>query len=129
MFNYLIYIVFGLISGFCLGTTGFNPVSSILIILNLLNIGDYKSNLGSLMVLNLFPISIGSFFEFYKSNQINWSLALSIMINVTLGSYLGSKIVLNKKYNLSNKYIQYFTGYISIIFGIIFLISAYYEKN
>jgi len=129
MLDYFIYIVFGLISGFCLGITSFNPVSAILLVLNLLNIGDYKSNLGSMMVLNAFPISIGSVFEFYKSGQINWPLALTLIVTVTLGSYLGSKIITNKKYSLSNKEIQYFTGCISIIFGIAFLIGAYYEKK
>jgi len=129
MLDYVIYIYFGLISGFCLGTTSFNPVGLILLVLNSFNIGDYKSNLGALMVLNVFPISIGSFFEFYKSGLINWPLAITLCITVTLGSYLGSKIITNKKYVVSNKTIQYFTGYISIIIGIAFLISAYYEKK
>jgi len=129
MLDYVIYIFFGLISGFCLGTTSFNPVGLILLVLNSFNIGDYKSNLGALMVLNVFPISIGSFFEFYKSGLINWPLAITLCITVTLGSYLGSKIITNKKYVVSNKAIQYFTGYISIIIGIAFLISAYYEKK
>jgi uncharacterized membrane protein YfcA len=129
MLDYLIYTIFGLISGISLGTIGFNPVILVLLILNVFNIGDYKSNLGSLMVLNMFPISIGSVFEFYKSGQINWSLAWILTFNVILGSYLGSKLITNKKYSLTNKTIQYLTGIISIIFGIAFLISAYYEKN
>jgi hypothetical protein len=129
MLDYFIYIFFGIISGFCLGTTSFNPVGLILLILNALSIGDYKSNLGALMVLNVFPISIGSFFEFYKSGLINWPLALILCVTVTLGSSLGSKIITNKKYAVSNKAIEYFTGYISIIIGIAFLISAYYETK
>jgi uncharacterized membrane protein YfcA len=129
MLDYVIYILFGIISGFCLGTTSFNPVGLILLVLNAFNIGHYKSNLGALMFLNVFPISIGSFFEFYKSGLINWPLAITLCITVTLGSYLGSKIITNKKYAVSNKAIQYFTGYVSIIIGIAFLISAYYEKN
>ena len=129
MLDYFIYILFGIISGFCLGTTSFNPVGLILLVLNAFNIGDYKSNLGALMFLNVFPISIGSFFEFYKSGFINWPLALTLCVTVTLGSYLGSKIITNKKYAVSNKEIEYFTGYVSIIIGVAFLISAYYEKN
>ena len=129
MLDYVIYIIFGVISGFCLGTTSFNPVGLILLILNALNIGDYKSNLGALMLLNVFPISIGSFFEFYKSGLINWPLALTLCVTVTLGSYLGSKVITNKKYAVSNKAIEYFTGYLSIIIGIAFLISAYYETK
>ncbi len=129
MLDYIIYTLFGLVSGFCLGTTSFNPVGLILLVLSALNIGDYKSNLGALMVLNVFPIAIGSFFEFYKSGLINWPLALTLCVNVTLGSYLGSKIITNKKYAISNKAIEYFTGYVSILIGIAFLIGARYEKN
>jgi uncharacterized membrane protein YfcA len=129
MLDYIIYTLFGLVSGFCLGTTSFNPVGLILLVLSALNIGDYKSNLGALMVLNVFPIAIGSFFEFYKSGIINWPLALILCVTVTLGSYLGSKIITNKKYAISNKAIEYFTGYVSILIGIAFLIGARYEKN
>jgi len=129
MLDYIIYIIFGIVSGLCLGTTSFNPVGLILLVLGAFNIGDYKSNLGALMVLNVFPISIGSFFEFYKSGLINWPLALTLCVTVTLGSYLGSKIITNKKYAVSNKMLEYFTGYMSIIIGIAFLFSAYYEKN
>ena len=113
----------------CVGATSFNPVGLILIVLQALKICDYKSNLGALMVLNLFPIAIGSFFEFYKSGQINWPLAIILILSVTLGSWFGSKIVTNKNYALSNKSIEYFTGYVSILIGIAFLIGARYEKN
>jgi uncharacterized membrane protein YfcA len=129
MLDYVIYILFGIISGFSLGTTSFNPVGLILLVLNSFGIGDYKSNLGALMVLNVFPISIGSFYEFYKSGQINWPLAFTLIVTITLGSWIGSKIITNKKYAVSNKAIEYFTGYASIIIGIAFLISAYYEKS
>jgi hypothetical protein len=50
-------------------------------------------------------------------------------LSVTLGSWFGSKIVTNKNYALSNKSIEYFTGYVSILIGIAFLIGARYEKN
>ena len=129
MLNYIIYTIFGLISGFCLGTTSFNPVGLILLLLDSLNIGEYKSNLGSLMVLNVFPISIGSLYEFYKLGKINWPLAWTLVVTVTLGSYIGSKIITNKRYALSDKSIKYFTGYVSLVIGIIFLIDAFYDKN
>jgi len=129
MLEYVIYVLFGLVSGFALGTTSFNPIGLILLLLNALNIGDYKSNLGALIVLNLFPITIGSSFEFYKSGLINWPLALVLCVTITLGSYLGSKIIINKKYDISTKTIKYFTGYVVVIIGIAFLISAYYDKK
>jgi len=129
MLELFIYTIFGLASGFSLGTTSFNPAGLILLVLDVLGIGDYKSNLGSLLILNLFPITIGSVYEFYKADKINWPLAWSLIISVTIGSYFGSKIVTQKKYSLSEKTIKYFTAYICIAIGFIFLISAYYEKN
>ena len=129
MLDIIIYTIFGLFSGVCLGTTSINPIGIILLILNALGIGDYKSNLGATMILNIFPITIGSVFEFYKSGQINWLLAWILIFSVTLGSYFGSKLVTNKKNALSVKTIQYLTAYISIVMGILFLISAYYSKD
>ena len=129
MLELFIYTLFGLASGFCLGTTGFNPVSLILLLLDALNIGDYRSNLGSIMVLNLFPITSGSVYRFYKSNMINWSLALILIVTITLGSYYGSALITNKKYELTEKSIKYFSACLSLLIGFSFLISAYYEKN
>lgn len=129
MLDIIIYTIFGLFSGLCLGITSINPIGIILLILNALGIGDYKSNLGATMILNIFPITIGSVFEFYKSGQINWLLAWILIFSVTIGSYLGSKLVTNKKNALSVKTIQYLTAYISIVMGILFLISAYYSKD
>lgn len=129
MINILLYSIFGIISGFCFGITSFNPIGIILIPLSILNIGDYKSNLGSLLLLNLFPITIGSVYEFYVANKINYPLAYTLIITVTLGSYLGSKLINSKKYTISDKTIKYFTGYVSIIIGIIFLMNAYYDKD
>ena len=129
MFNQLLYTIIGLISGFCLGSTSFNPLSILLLILDSLKIGSYKKNLGSLMLVNTFPIAIGSAYEFYVKKQINFPLAWNLIVTVTLGSYLGSMLVTNKKYALSDKQIKYFTGVIIIIFGIIFLYSGVYSKD
>ena len=129
MLELFIYIIFGLVSGFALGTTSFNPVGLILLVLGVLGIGDYKSNLGSLMILNLFPITIGSVYDFYKTNKINWLLAFTLIICVTLGSHFGSQLVTEKRYAISNKTIKYFTAYLCLAIGFIFLISAFYEKK
>jgi len=129
MFEQFLYTIIGLISGFCMGTTSFNPLSIILLILDSLKIGSYKKNLGSLMIVNTFPIAIGSAYEFYIKKQINFPLAWNLIVTVTIGSYLGSLLVTNKKYALSDKQIKYFTGIISIIFGVIFLVSGFYSKD
>jgi uncharacterized membrane protein YfcA len=129
MIQFLIESTLGFLSGLFLGITGVVPTGIILIALDSLKIGDYKSNLGAILFLNLFPITIGSVYEFYKSKQINFSVGLILLISVILGSFIGSKIVTGDKYALSTKSIKYITAYLSLFMGVIFLYSAYYEKN
>ena len=126
----LVESVLGLTTGLFLGLTGIAPTGIILIALDLLKIGDYKSNLGVILFLNLFPISIGSVYNFYKSNQINYSLGFILLLSIMLGSFMGSKFVAgDKNKTLSNKEIKYITAYLSLFTGLFFLFSAYYEKT
>jgi uncharacterized membrane protein YfcA len=129
MYQFVIKTVLGLISGLFLGITGILPIGLLLIALDILKIGDYKSNLGAILFFNLFPITIGSFFDFYKANQINFSLGVILLASVTFGSFIGSKYVVGEKIVFSVRDIKYITAYLSIFVGIVFLISAYYEKK
>ena len=129
MNQFLIETVIGLMSGLFLGITGILPIGIVLITLDILKIGDYKSNLGAILFLNLFPITIGSVFDFYKTNQINFSLGVILLASITFGSFIGSKYVVGEKNVFSVRGIKYITAYLSIFVGIVFLISAYYEKN
>jgi uncharacterized membrane protein YfcA len=129
MYQFVIKTVLGLISGLFLGITGILPIGLLLIALDILKIGDYKSNLGAILFLNLFPITIGSFLDFYKANQINFSLGVILLASVTFGSFIGSKYVVGEKIVFSVRDIKYITAYFSIFVGIVFLISAYYEKK
>jgi hypothetical protein len=56
----ILEFIFGLLSGLFLGVTGIAPTGLLLLIFEYFKIGDYTSNLGALLFLNLFPISIGS---------------------------------------------------------------------
>ena len=129
MLQHLIQLFLGLISGLFLGITGVAPAGLILIALDTLKIGDYKSNLGSILMLNLFPVTISSVYEFYKSDQINYSLAFILIFSIMIGSYFGSKMVVGKKSFFNVKNIKYLTGVLSLFVAIVFLTSAYYEKN
>jgi uncharacterized membrane protein YfcA len=125
-----IELALGLVSGLFLGITGLAPTGIILLALDFFKIGDYKSNLGSILFLNLFPITLGSVFEFYKSKQINFSLGLTLLFAIITGSFIGSKFVTgDKNTTLSTKEIKYITAYLSLITGVVFFISAYYEKS
>ena len=129
MYQFVIKTVLGLITGLFLGITGILPIGLLLIALDILKIGDYKSNLGAILFFNLFPITIGSFFDFYKANQIDFSLGVILLATVTFGSFIGSKYVVGEKIVFSVRDIKYITAYLSIFVGIVFLISAYYEKK
>lgn len=125
----LIEIFLGIITGLFLGITGIAPTSIILLIMDLLKIGDFKTNLGSILFLNLFPITLGSVYEFYKAKHINFTFGFILLFSIIIGSYISSKLVVGKENILSVKHVKYITSVLGFIIGFSFLISAYYEKN
>ena len=129
MNQYIIEAILGLIAGVFLGITGILPVGLFLIILDYLNIGDYISNLGAILFLNLFPYTIGSFYQFYKTENINYSLGLILFISIIIGSHIGSKYVVGKGIKLSIKQIKYISAALGLTMCILFFISAYYETD
>jgi uncharacterized membrane protein YfcA len=129
MNQYIIELILGLLAGLFSGMTGILPVGLLLIIFDFLKIGDYKSNLGAIALINLFPISIGSFWEFFKVDKINYSMGLILLASIVTGGYFGSKIILDEKINMSRKTLKYITSGLGFTIWILFLISAYYEKN
>ena len=129
MNQYIIEAILGLISGIFLGVTGILPIGIILIALDYLNIGNYVSNLGAIMFINLFPVTIGSIYEFYKTKKINYSLAWILLLSIVLGSYIGSKYVVGAGLKLSIKQIKYISAMVGLITCILFFISAYYETD
>ena len=129
MFQYIIELFLGIFTGLFLGITGIAPTSLILIVLEYFKIGDFKRNLGAVLFLNLFPLTIGSMYEFYKSKSINFNLGIILLFSVVLGSYIGSKIVVGSGFKLSIKQIKYITSLLGLIMFVLFFISAYNEKN
>ena len=129
MNQYIIEAILGLICGVFLGITGILPVGIILIVLDYLNIGDYISNLGAILFLNLFPFSVGSIYEFYKTNNINYQLGWILIFSIIVGSYISSKYIVGKGFKLSVKQIKYVSAILALIMMIVFFISAYYETD
>ena len=129
MNQYVIELILGLIAGFFSGITGILPFGILLIIFDYLNFGDYRSNLGAIALLNLFPITIGSFWEFYKAKKINYSMGYILLVSIIIGGYIGSKLVVEERFKISKKTIKYITSGLGFIIGILFLVSAHYEKE
>jgi uncharacterized membrane protein YfcA len=129
MNKYIIELFLGLVAGIFLGITGIAPTGLILLLLEYFKIGDYKSNLGTILFLNLFPLTIGSVYEFYKSNKINYSLGTILLFSVIIGSFIGSKAVVGSGFEFSLKQIKYITSFLGFLIFILFFNSAYYETN
>jgi uncharacterized membrane protein YfcA len=125
----LIELTIGLLAGLFLGVTGIAPIGLILIALEFFKIGDYTTNLGSVLFLNLFPISIGSVYQFYKEKKINFSLGIIITMSVMIGSFISSKIFLDKEKKISPKMLKYITSALGFSLGFIYFISAYFHDS
>lgn len=129
MNEFLIESLLGLFAGLFLGVTGIAPMGLILIALEVLKIGDYKTNLSSVLFLNLFPISIGSVYEFYKAKKINFTLGTILTVTVMIGSYISSKLFLEKEKIITPKILKYITSCLGFSIGIIYFMSAYFHDS
>lgn len=129
MIQYIIEFFFGLISGVFLGITGIPGTGLTMLGLDYFKVNDYKSILGAILFVNLFPISLGSVWEFYKAGKIDFYMGWILLITIMFGSYISSQYLVKGKNQLTNKTIKYITAYFNFFTGILFLISAYYEKN
>jgi uncharacterized membrane protein YfcA len=77
----------------------------------------------------MFPLTIGSVYEFYKAKKINYELGIILLGTVMLGSYIGSKMVVGNGFTLSLKQSKYITSLLGLFIFILFFNSAYYERN
>lgn len=124
MNEYIIQIIAGLIGGSLLSITGIPATGLIILLFDYLGIGNYKSNLGAVLFMNLFPVTIGSVYEFYKSKKINFIMGFILLFSFIIGGYFGSKLVVDKKYELSRKTIKYISCILGFTIGFSFLYSA-----
>jgi uncharacterized membrane protein YfcA len=129
MFQYIIELVFGLLSGVLMGITGIPGLPLLILIFDYFKIAEYKKVLGAILFVNLFPISVGSVWEFYKNKQIDFTMGWIVLLSTVIGGFIGSKLVVDDKNKLSDKSVKYISAVFSILTGILFFISAQYEKN
>ena len=125
MLNIIFICLIGLISGLLLGLTGILPLGFFIILFKYLNVGDYKTILGTVLYVLLFPLSVGSAWEFYKTKKINFFVGNILLVTMMIGSYFGSKLVLDERFQLTEKTIKYITAVMTFIFSIVFFITAY----
>ena len=125
MFNTIFVIIIGLISGLLLGLTGILPLGFFIILFKFLNVGDYKTILGTVLYVILFPLSLGSVWEFYKAKKINFFVGNILIITMVIGSYFGSKLVIDELFKLTEKTIKYISAVMTLTASIFFFITAY----
>ena len=124
----IIGTILGVLSGFIFGLTGVSVTGFVIIFLDYLGVDSYKTIIGTLLFLNLFPLTGGSVYEFYKAKQIDYILGFTLVVTVVLGSYWGSQWAVGAN-ALSNKQIKYISGAVNVFLAILFFISAYYDKT
>jgi len=124
MYEYFIEIIVGLLCGLSMGVTGIIPMGIVIFLLDLFKIEEYKTVIGSMLFVLVFPISIGSVYEFYKAKQINYKLSMIVLASILIGSTIGSKIILDPKNPISNKTMKYISSAIGFASGIMFLTAA-----
>ena len=106
MFNTIIICLIGIISGVLFGITGILPLGFFILLLKYLNVGDYKTILGTVLYVVVFPLSIGSVLEFHKAKKINFFVGNILLITMVFGSYIGSKLVLDDHFKLTEKTVK-----------------------
>ena len=121
-----IYIcLIGIISGILLGLTGILPLGFFILLFKYLNVGDYKTILGTVLYVVVFPLSIGSVLEFYRAKKINFFVGNILLVTMIIGSYIGSKLVLDDHFKFTEKTIKYISATMTLVASILFFISAY----
>jgi uncharacterized membrane protein YfcA len=124
----IIGTILGILSGYIFGLTGVSVTGFVIILLDYLHVASYKTIIGTLLFLNLFPLTGGSVYEFYKAKEIDYILGIVLVITVVIGSYLGSQMAVGSN-ALSNKAIKYISGAVNIFLAILFIVSGYYDKG
>lgn len=126
MLNIIIICLIGLVTGLFSGMTGFFPLGLFVVLFKYLGVGDNQTIIGTVLYLLIFPLSIGSVWQFYKSKKINFYIGHILLITIMVGSYFGSKLVLDERYKLTEKTINYVTSMITFIASIVFFINGYF---
>lgn len=125
MLDILITIALGVTSGIFTGFTGIGSTGIILAGLSLTKvIKDYKTIMGTMLYILMFPVTLGSTWEFYKVNKINFLIGNVLLVSSVIGTFLGSRIALNEDLKISEKTIKYVTSAVAFSIGSYFFYSA-----
>ena len=125
MLNIIIICLIGIIIGIISGITGILFSGFAIILFKYLDVGDYKTILGTVLYITLFPLTIGSVVEFYNAKKINFFVGNLLLITFIIGGYFGSKLVLDEKFKVTEKQIKYISAILSFFSAILFFLEAH----
>jgi len=126
LYNIIFTILLGLITGLFTGFTGLSAMGIVLMALAVTRIiEDYKTIIGTVLYILMFPTTVAGVWEYYKKGKINFVIGNLLLVTLLIGSYIGAKITLTEKFKISEKTIKYTTSFIALSMGIYFFISAY----
>jgi len=123
MGNEIITVLIGLIVGMISGITGVGSTSVLLTLVYYFNlIGNYTTIKGTMLYTLLFPVSILSVYNYYKSGNINIYVGNILVVSMLIGGFVGSKIILLAKES-GDIISKRLGGIILIICGILILMK------
>ena len=108
-----------------MGLTGNLFMGFVIVLFKYLNVGDYKTIIGTTLYVMVFPLTFGSVKEFYEEKKINFFVGNILLITLIIGSYFGSKLVLDERFKFTEKKIKYITAILLFFSSILFFIEAY----
>lgn len=130
MLDIISFIFIGLTSGLMTGITGVGPNGIILLLLSVMPfVKDYKTIVGTMLYILLFPVTLFAVIDYYNNKKINFLAGNIIVVGVLAGSFMGSKIALNQQFEMGEKTKKYLTAGILFTLGSFFLYSAYNLKG
>jgi uncharacterized membrane protein YfcA len=107
------------LSGGALGQSGAEVMLPGLLILNI--VPDFKTAAGTVLLAIIPPISLLAVLEYYKRGQVKVWTSVILFITYFFVAFIGAYLTRN----ISNKALEYITGFYFLIISIFFFWNAY----
>jgi uncharacterized membrane protein YfcA len=107
------------LSGGALGQSGAEVMLPGLLLLNI--VPDFKTAAGTVLLAIIPPISLLAVLEYYKRGQVKVWTSVILFITYFFVAFVGAYLTRN----ISNKMLEYITGFYFLIISIFFFWNAY----